>query len=144
MASALDGKHILIVEDEADLRELIVNELLQHGCQAYEATNGLEAIEIAERCPIDLVLTDIKMPALDGITLLEELKSRNLVRIPLMVIMTGYCEMNDAEIQAKGAIAVLHKPFRLKELSAFLAEIFQERMATQHAEDAPSIEAPTN
>jgi CheY-like chemotaxis protein len=59
---------ILVVDDSDDLRELLVTHLQKRGYQTVEAANGLEAIEQAHRTSPDLILMDINMPLLDGLT----------------------------------------------------------------------------
>ncbi|MGC1779182.1 MAG: response regulator [Xanthobacteraceae bacterium] len=109
---------ILLVEDEEGLRQLNARGLASRGYTVLEAANGVEAIEVLERHQgdIDLVVSDVVMPEMDGPTLLRELRSRNpSLKI---IFVSGYAE--DAfqkHLPADGSqFAFLAKPFTLKQL----------------------------
>jgi len=108
---------ILLVEDEEGLRQLNARGLTSRGYTVLEAGNGVEAIEVLEKSDgqIDLVVSDVVMPEMDGPTLLRELRRRN----PEMkiIFVSGYAE--DAfqkHLPADGKYAFLAKPFTLKQL----------------------------
>jgi two-component system cell cycle sensor histidine kinase/response regulator CckA len=108
---------ILLVEDEDGLRQLNARGLASRGYTVLEAANGVEAIEVLERHQgsIDLVVSDVVMPEMDGPTLLRELRGR----IPglKIIFVSGYAE--DAfqkHLPADGQFAFLAKPFTLKQL----------------------------
>ena len=108
---------ILLVEDEEGLRQLNARGLASRGYTVLEAANGVEAIEVLERHggQVDLVVSDVVMPEMDGPTLLRELRSRNpSLKI---IFVSGYAE--DAfqkHLPADGQFAFLAKPFTLKQL----------------------------
>ncbi len=106
------------MEDEEGLRQLNARGLASRGYTVLEAANGVEAIEVLERHQggIDLVVSDVVMPEMDGPTLLRELRSRNPgLKI---IFVSGYAE--DAfqkHLPADGSqFAFLAKPFTLKQL----------------------------
>jgi two-component system cell cycle sensor histidine kinase/response regulator CckA len=109
---------ILLVEDEEGLRQLNARGLTSRGYTVLEAGNGVEAIEVLEKSDgkVDLVVSDVVMPEMDGPTLLRELRSRN----PAMkiIFVSGYAE--DAfqkHLPSDGSqFAFLAKPFTLKQL----------------------------
>jgi two-component system, cell cycle sensor histidine kinase and response regulator CckA len=109
---------ILLVEDEEGLRQLNARGLTSRGYTVLEAGNGVEAIEVLEKSDgkVDLVVSDVVMPEMDGPTLLRELRSRN----PNMkiIFVSGYAE--DAfqkHLPSDGSqFAFLAKPFTLKQL----------------------------
>ena len=108
---------ILLVEDEDGLRQLNARGLASRGYTVLEAANGVEAIEVLERHQgsIDLVVSDVVMPEMDGPTLLRELRSRNPAL--KIIFVSGYAE--DAfqkHLPADGQFAFLAKPFTLKQL----------------------------
>src|SRR5690606_38447355 len=76
--------HLLIVDDEEPLRNLLRISLQKAGYTVYTASNGKEAMEIFEQSPIDLVLLDILMPDMDGYTLCAELRKRSDVPIIML------------------------------------------------------------
>lgn len=87
-------KRILVADDEISIRLLLSEELKEGGYEVYQATNGLEACEIFDIIPIDLVILDLKMPEMDGIEALGKMKERKS-DIPV-IIFTGYGEyIND-------------------------------------------------
>jgi two-component system, response regulator, stage 0 sporulation protein F len=69
-------KKILVADDEMAIRLLYSEELKEEGYEVYTAANGREALEIVEKMPLDLVILDIKMPEMDGIEALRQIKER--------------------------------------------------------------------
>jgi two-component system cell cycle sensor histidine kinase/response regulator CckA len=114
---------ILLVEDEEGLRALNARGLASRGYTVLEAGNGLEAIDLLEKFDgqIDLVVSDVVMPEMDGPTLARELRSRNPdLKI---IFVSGYAE--DAfqkHLPDHGQYAFLPKPFTLKQLVAAVKE----------------------
>ena len=89
---------------------------------AWEADNGRQALELAARNPVDLVITDIKMPLMDGLTLLRELKERRLC--PCVVLLSEYSEFQYArEGLVLGAFDYLVKPVDQKALLDLLERV---------------------
>jgi two-component system cell cycle sensor histidine kinase/response regulator CckA len=108
---------ILLVEDEEGLRQLNARGLASRGYTVLEAGNGVEAIEVLEKYQgkVDLVVSDVVMPEMDGPTLLRELRSRDPAL--KIIFVSGYAE--DAfqkHLPADGQFAFLAKPFTLKQL----------------------------
>lgn len=103
---------ILIVDDERDILTLlkrIITEKTEHDVMAEP--NPQKAVEIMEQEPFDLVITDLKMPKMDGIALLEEVK--RIRPSAAVVIMTAYATIETAvEATRKGAFDYITKPFR--------------------------------
>jgi len=114
---------ILLVEDEEGLRALNARGLASRGYTVLEAGNGVEAIDVLEKSgkPVDLVVSDVVMPEMDGPTLARELRSRNpSLKI---IFVSGYAE--DAfqkHLPEHGQFAFLPKPFTLKQLVAAVKE----------------------
>jgi two-component system, cell cycle sensor histidine kinase and response regulator CckA len=108
---------ILLVEDEEGLRQLNARGLASRGYTVLEAGNGVEAIDVLEKSDgqVDLVVSDVVMPEMDGPTLLRELRTRNPTL--KVIFVSGYAE--DAfqkHLPADGRFAFLPKPFTLKQL----------------------------
>jgi len=113
---------ILLVEDEKDLRVLNARGLASRGYTVLQASNGVEAIETLERHDgnIDLVVSDVVMPEMDGPALLKELRRR---RPDLKIIfVSGYAEEAFASNRPEGQHEFLPKPFSLKTLVAKVKE----------------------
>jgi len=110
---------ILLVEDEEGLRALNARGLTSRGYTVLQAGNGIEAIEVLEGCggKIDLVVSDVVMPEMDGPTLLKELRRRNPdLKI---IFVSGYAEEAfEKNLSDDGQFAFLPKPFTLKQLVA--------------------------
>jgi two-component system cell cycle sensor histidine kinase/response regulator CckA len=114
---------ILLVEDEEGLRALNARGLVSRGYTVLEAGNGVEAIEVLERYggSVDLVVSDVVMPEMDGPTLLKELRKR----IPELkiIFVSGYAEDAFEKSLPQGEqFAFLPKPFTLKQLVAAVKE----------------------
>jgi two-component system, cell cycle sensor histidine kinase and response regulator CckA len=110
---------ILLVEDEEGLRTLNARGLASRGYTVLEAANGVEAIEVIDghQGKIDLVVSDVVMPEMDGPTLLKELRRRDPnVRI---IFVSGYAEEAfEKNLPEGGQFVFLPKPYTLKQLVA--------------------------
>jgi len=119
---------ILVVDDEAPIRDVIRKGLLQMGGYNVEvAQNGLEAIEKIEKDVFDLVLTDLKMPEMNGLELLKTIKG---IRPEVMVIlMTAYGSIETAvEAMKIGANDYITKPIDLNELLIHISKVQKESL----------------
>jgi two-component system, cell cycle sensor histidine kinase and response regulator CckA len=109
---------ILLVEDEEGLRRLNARGLASRGYTVIEAGNGIEAIDILEKTgvKVDLVVSDVVMPEMDGPTLLRQLRSRNAAL--KMIFVSGYAEdvFQKHLPEDSQQVAFLAKPFTLKQL----------------------------
>lgn len=111
-------KRILIVEDQAEIRELIRLTLEIGDWDVHEATDGASALEVARRLSPDIVLLDVMMPgALDGVAVCERLRADAATRRARIVMLTamGRSEDRDRGLRA-GADAYLTKPFSPRHL----------------------------
>lgn len=77
--------HIMVVEDDAELRDLFCAVLTERGYQPLPASDGMEALDILEHSYVDLIISDIMMPKLDGFTLTEQLRNANY-DMPILII----------------------------------------------------------
>ncbi|MDO8874560.1 MAG: response regulator [Pseudolabrys sp.] len=122
-ASDLTGQGvILLVEDEEGLRALNARGLKSRGYTVLEAGNGVEALEVlAEQGHVDLVVSDVVMPEMDGPSLLKELRARDpKVKI---IFVSGYAEEAFAKnLPTNEQYAFLAKPFTLKQLVAIVKQ----------------------
>jgi two-component system, cell cycle sensor histidine kinase and response regulator CckA len=114
---------ILLVEDEDGLRSLNARGLRSRGYTVVEAANGVEAIEVleAQDGKIDLVVSDVVMPEMDGPTLLKEMRGRNPTL--KVIFVSGYAEdAFEKSLPANEQFAFLPKPFTLSQLVAQVKE----------------------
>jgi DNA-binding NtrC family response regulator len=108
-------RHILVADDEAIAAMALERFLARKGYRVTTAVNGIEALEIHERDPADVVVTDIRMPRGGGRELIANLRSRD-DHLPI-VVMTGYMSLTDEEgIAANDRLVVLQKPIEIDKL----------------------------
>ncbi|MEC1639252.1 response regulator [Schinkia azotoformans] len=111
------SKKLLIVDDQYGIR-ILLNEVFQkEGYQTFQASNGMQALQIVEQDRPDLVLLDMKIPGMDGIEILKRLKEMD--QSIEVFIMTAYGELDMIQ-QAKDLGARTHfaKPFDIDEIRA--------------------------
>lgn len=115
-------KIILIVDDEDALREALGKILEDDGYGVISAASGEQALEILQDHPVDLMLTDIRMPGMSGLDLLK--KIREIHSSLGVIILTGYGEI-DSYIEAMhfGALEYVSKPFKINELKFIVNKI---------------------
>jgi CheY-like chemotaxis protein len=123
------AKHtILVVDDEELMRKMVVTFLSKLGHACLTAIDGVDALEKMKGNKIDAVVTDIKMPNMDGITLIGELL-REYPGVPIMV-MTAFEEEYSAGIAISfGAREFIKKPFSLDEFAIRLHKMFNDAEA---------------
>ena len=107
--------NILVVEDDKNLKKLIVTYLTKNNFSTYEASNGKEALDIIDTQYIDLIVSDVMMPEMDGYKLIEELRTSNY-DIPIILI-TAKGEISDKRQGfLLGADDYMVKPVNMEEL----------------------------
>lgn len=109
-------KAILIVEDEIRIRFLLRDYFLKEGFVIYEAENGLAALNLYKEKKIDLIILDIMMPIMDGLTVLE--KIREVSTLPIILLTAKSEEDDKLQGYACGADDYMTKPFSPKVLVA--------------------------
>jgi len=106
------GKRVLVVDDDASIRELLSTVLEDDGYEVVPAANGEDALAVCARWRPDVIVLDLMMPVMDGWTFAKRLRERD--DIPIVVLSAA----NDLERHAKsvGATEVIGKPFDLDQL----------------------------
>jgi two-component system, chemotaxis family, chemotaxis protein CheY len=116
---------ILVVDDSAAIRKILQRVLRQTGMSIgsiHEAGDGQEAVDTLQKVKVDLVLTDINMPKMDGLQLLAALKASAQHRhIPVVMITTEGGETKVAEAVKLGASGYVRKPFTADQIKEKLA-----------------------
>jgi len=111
--------HILIVDDSILMRTALKRSIEMVGIETAsisEASNGKEALEVLETNPVDLILTDINMPEMNGIELVHCLKEKSeYANIPVIVITTESNAIRIEDLKDEGIQDYLHKPFTPEE-----------------------------
>lgn len=115
------AKHILVVDDEQDICDLLSIELMDQGYNYFIANSVTEAVKILKNSPVDLVITDIRMPQKSGIELLKELRKNNH-QLPV-VFMTGFSDITENQALSLGASAVVAKPFEMSQMVKVCSDI---------------------
>ena len=115
---------ILAVDDSAAMRQMVGITLTGAGHEVQQAADGREALALAERQKFDLVITDVNMPVMDGLTLVRHLRNLPSYRgIPLLVLTTEATTERKLEGKAAGATGWLVKPFNPDRLLATVAKV---------------------
>lgn len=114
---------VLIVDDEENARHGLAKLLSADGFQVLDAADGQEALDCLQRQAVDLIISDIRMPGMNGLTFLGILSQSYPQMKVIMITAYGGVESYLEAINL-GAIEYLHKPFRLDELKAVINKIF--------------------
>src|SRR5882672_7510134 len=127
-------KHLLIVEDEAPLRLAIAEQLADHGYRVEQAESGEVALSKLADFAFDIIITDLRLPGVDGSAVVEAA----VERYPhiIAIVVTGYGTVKDAvEAIKRGAYDFVNKPFQIDELLHVLdSALEQRRLKTENAD----------
>jgi two-component system KDP operon response regulator KdpE len=124
---------ILVIDDDAAIADLVVEVLTDQGYIAYQALNGIGALEAIARHPPALILLDMRMPGMTGAELIAHLRGAGLAAMP-MVLMTA-APQDAVPLLVPGAIECLAKPFDLDDLLACVVRFVQPVPAVAEALD---------
>jgi len=102
---------ILVVEDDPETLDIVTITLEQNGYQVISAANGLEGLTVALSESPRLIITDLKMPAMDGLEMVRQLRRRASAEYVPIVVMTAYRMEHQTDAIMAGADRVLGKPF---------------------------------
>ncbi len=124
-------KEILVVDDEVGIRELLSEILFDEGYQVHLAENAQQAREFRINKIPDLVLLDIWMPDMDGLSLLKEWVTQDLLTMPV-IMMSGHGTIETAlEATRIGAADFLEKPIALQKLLKTVAAVMQQSVKSE-------------
>jgi response regulator RpfG family c-di-GMP phosphodiesterase len=131
----------LIVDDEPRLRQVLTRVMRADGFDCFEAANGVEALEVLEREPVTFVLTDLRMPRMDGTELLRQVRAR--YPDVAVVLITAVADVDVAvSCLSIGAMDYLTKPFHLEEVRARVRQaIDKRRLVIENREYRANLEA---
>lgn len=115
-------KKILVVDDEENARIGLSKLLSQEGYEVDCVSNGIEALEFLRREKVNLVISDINMPEMNGLTFLRELNRRHPSTHVIMITAYGGVE-SYLEAMNLGAFEYIHKPVKLDELKSVMRKI---------------------
>lgn len=121
----MSSERILVVDDELFVRELLLEFLSAQGYDVSLADSGEKAVELMQTQPADLVLVDLKMPGINGIEALRQIKK--IAPDILAIIMTGYPTIESSiEALRHGAYDYVIKPFKLDDLKSSIERALRE------------------
>ena len=130
-------KRILVVDDDRSMVDTLCDILELNGWQAFAAYDGADAANEAERHDVDVVLMDVRMPKVDGVAALREIKRRRPgIRVVLMTAYAAQDLLTKAE--EEGALRILRKPVELPELLALLDSAGREGRTVVVVDDDPA------
>lgn len=116
--------HILTVDDSASMRQMVAFTLRDAGYEVSEAEDGSEALSIAEKEKFDLVLADVNMPKMDGISLIKKLRELSSYQYtPLLMLTTESSMERKTEGKEAGATGWIVKPFEPDNLVATIRRV---------------------
>jgi CheY-like chemotaxis protein len=116
------GKKVLVVEDYDDSREFMKFLLEEFGFEVVEATNGCEAVEMVLAQLPDLILMDISMPVMDGLTATRQIRANHLFDNTPIIAITALGESHYKRIIEAGCDDLLNKPLDIDALQPVLNE----------------------
>jgi DNA-binding NtrC family response regulator len=111
---------ILIVDDDSTFLNTLKDLCSALGCEVVTAGDGTKALEIVSRQTFTLVLSDIRMPNMSGIALLESIESRG-IDVPV-IIMSGHSDYTAQDIDDRNGVVLLEKPFSAQQLREIIEQ----------------------
>jgi len=119
--------NILVVDDSVTVRAVVAKTLHISGIQPnqiHEASNGKEALEIMKEHWVDLIFSDINMPVMGGVEMIQQMQQDDMLRtIPVIVISTEGSATRIEQLKAQGVRAYIRKPFTPEQVRALVHDI---------------------
>jgi two-component system, chemotaxis family, chemotaxis protein CheY len=119
----------LIVDDSSVMRKIVERALRQAGLDplvVHEAGSGVEGLEQLKATPVDLILSDINMPSMDGLEFLRQLRAQNLAPgVPVVMITTESSEEHVKQAILAGAQGYIRKPFTAEQVKERVLPLLQ-------------------
>jgi len=133
MSKQIPKHMILIADDESEVVQLVRMILEWEGYEVVAAVDGLETLQRIQTDKPDLILLDVRMPKMSGLTVLEQMAASETAFIPVIMlsVVTTHPEVR-AALQ-RGAVAYLSKPFELKELTRLVGKVLAMDAAARDA-----------
>jgi len=126
----MNALRVLIVDDSSVMRKIVDRSLRQAGLQireVLEAGNGVEALARIQETRVDLILSDINMPTMDGLELVRQLQAvENAQGVPIIMITTEAGESHVVQALSNGARGYIKKPFNPDQIKERIIPLFQE------------------
>ena len=116
MEDLLKGLKILVVDDDAELREGVACFLEHAGGEVFEASSGKKGVEFLNKHMVDVIVSDIRMPDGDGLFLIQQINKNLTDNRPYIIFFSGYSDIAKSQLLAEGAVDVLEKPLSMPDL----------------------------
>jgi two-component system chemotaxis response regulator CheY len=118
------AKTALVVDDSTSMRQMVTFTLQSSGFDTIEGINGADALAKSDAQPIDIVITDLNMPEMDGITLIKQLRAKPAFQYtPILLLTTESQDAKKQEGKAAGATGWMVKPFNPDQLMAIVKKV---------------------
>ena len=118
------AKTVLTVDDSASVRQMVKFTLTSAGYDVIEAGNGGDALRKLNGSPVHLVISDVNMPAMDGIELTKRIRVTNGYKyVPILILTTESHEVKKQAAKTAGATGWIVKPFRPEQLLAVVQKV---------------------
>jgi DNA-binding response OmpR family regulator len=129
--STTDAARILIVEDDASLRRLLEMRLTLDGYAARTAEDGLEALSVLEEWTPDVVVADVMMPRLSGLSLCRAIRDQpSLVSLPVILLTARNFDDEIEAVMSLGGVTFMSKPFDAEALNSALRAALSDHAVT--------------
>lgn len=125
----MPGINVLIVDDSQTVRAIIVKTLDMAGIETdeiHQAGNGQEGLDILGQHRVDLVFSDINMPVMGGVEMIQRMKDDDVMKaIPIVIVTTEGSMTRVAELKEKGVNAYIRKPFTPEQIREVVEEVLE-------------------
>jgi two-component system chemotaxis response regulator CheY len=117
-------KTVLSVDDSASIRQMVKLTLSGAGYQVVEAENGAEGLQKAQGTPVNMIVTDLNMPVMDGLSFIREVRKLAAYKgVPILFLTTESDAAIKQEAKAAGATGWITKPFQQEQLLAVVKKV---------------------
>lgn len=118
------AKKVMTVDDSRTMRDMVSYTLKSAGFEVLEAEDGAKALAVLEKTPVDLVITDVNMPNMDGVTLVRRLRALSHFRAtPILILTTEGGDDKKSQGRAAGATGWIVKPFAPDKLLKVISKV---------------------
>jgi two-component system, chemotaxis family, chemotaxis protein CheY len=118
------SKTVLVVDDSTSMRQMVSFTMKEAGFEVIEGTNGAEALQNVQGKTLDLVITDLNMPVMDGMTLIRQLRGTPAFKFtPILMLTTESQQEKKLEGKAAGATGWIVKPFNPEQLVQVVGKV---------------------
>ena len=126
------GRTIALIDDSSVMRSILRKSILMSDLgvsEFVEASNGAEGLKLIEsNKAIDIIITDLHMPELGGVEMMEKLKASGITKAPIIVISTVGDENMQNTCKGLGAVAFLKKPFSHEDIEGLLTDVIKKHL----------------